>query len=87
MPVLYHYNGAGPLLYASVGSLIGVALSPQGIGHHALTYAAVGGIVGVLTAHDDDRVANGFLGSIIGTVIGSLLDNDHQGKLADQGAR
>jgi len=84
VPTLYHFNGAGPLLYASVGSLIGAAISPPGIGHHALTYAAVGGVVGVLLSEPDDRVANGFLGSIIGTVIGSLLDNDHQGKLAER---
>ena len=80
----YHFNGAGPLLYASVGSLIGVALSPAGFGHHALTYTAVGGVVGVLLSDPDDRVANGALGAIIGSVIGSLLDNDHQAKLAEK---
>lgn len=78
----YHFNGAGPLLYASVGSLIGVALSPTGVGHHALTYTAVGGIVGVLISDPEDRVGNGFIGGIIGTVVGTLLDNHHTAKLA-----
>lgn len=78
----YALNGAAPLLYASVGSLIGVAISPPGLGHHALAYAAVGGIVGALVSEPDDRVTNGVLGSILGTVIGTLLDGDHEASLA-----
>lgn len=69
-------------MFASVGSLIGVAISPPGLGHHAIAYASIGGIVGALVSKPDDRVTNAVLGSILGTVIGSLLDGDHEASIA-----